>query len=116
MCRGVVYSTKLTDDSNAINRAELVESDEASFAFDSTRNSRRIAFSTGGQWGDNDRSQRDVHFIRRNNQAGTSFLYLASDRWVKVDQNDVEAAAHHSHSSSSNLVAGQLPSINSSSP
>ena len=55
---------------------------------------------------DDDRADVVIHFVRRDHHAGPCLFNLAPDRRIQCHEENLESIHFHSHSSSSQRVAG----------
>ena len=124
----ILASTSNTADSHASSNSPAaepsapcppLESDREQSVHSCPRKHRRRATDNsacGRHWRYKDCADVAVHLIRGNDKAGTGLLNLHSLRRIKPDQKHVETLDYHSHSSSSQRVAGASFRISLSSP
>jgi len=104
--RGGAEAPELAAQALAIDRAELVEGDEAVPLLKSTRHSPRVGVASRGHRRHDHGAQVAIELIRRYHDAGPRLADLTPPGRVERDEEDIAASRdyRHSHSSASNRV------------
>lgn len=83
---GCVYLSQSFDEPRLVHGADLVEYDLPFFALKTAIHARRIGSSLCGHGGNNDGGNMLVHFIWRDDKAGSGFFDFSADGWVEIDK------------------------------
>jgi hypothetical protein len=88
-------SARATHKSFDIDRAELIERNEARAALKPALNPPRVSMPACRHGSDDDGSQMTIQLVRRNDQAGPSFPYFTAARGIELHPVDFASFRRH---------------------